>query len=124
VTVARRSTASTTWWRRKATAILKDFSESFFSGEIRYSDGTLSSEKGAGFDLVDAAGKRRICSERSYAPHGGGRPRIPVKIGNGSFRDQVELNQLTRGPFEVTCEVAPRRGYLLATFEFQKVAAP
>ena len=103
----------------KATAILKDFSESFFSGVITYSDGTISSERGAGWDLADAAGKWEICRERCGTPHGGGKARIPVKIGDGSFRDQVELNQILRGPFIVTCETSPRRGYILATFEFE-----
>ena len=50
---------------------------------------------------------------------------IKMKVGNGQFRDAVELNQLKRGPCApcVTYKLEPRRGYKLATFEFSKGAA-
>lgn len=56
------------------------------------------------------------------AGHGGGKPRIPVKIGDGSIRDRVDLHAITQGPHTIACEVSPRRGYLLATFEFRKAS--
>ena len=104
----------------KATAILRDFSESFFTGIIRFSDGTVSDLKGTGFDLMSPREKWEHC-RRESTPYGSGKPRIPVKIGNGSFRDQVDLNTILQGPHEITCTVAPRRGYLLATFDFRKI---
>lgn len=100
----------------KATAILRDFAESFFTETIRYSDGSISSVKGVGFDPLSDREKWEYCLKESVA-YGSGKPRIPVKIGNGSFRDRVDLNQLLRTPHEVTCTLAPRRGYILATFE-------
>jgi hypothetical protein len=103
----------------RVTAILRDFPESFFTGEIRYSDGSLSSVKGDGWDLLDAAGKWRVCLDKQ-AGYGDAKARIPLKVGDGSFRDRVELTQICREPHTTTCEVAPRRGYLLATFDFQK----
>ena len=102
----------------KATAILRDFAESFFTGIIKYSDGTISSSKGVGFDLLSDREKWEHCLKESVA-YGSGKPRIPVKIGDGLFRDRVDLNQLLRAPHEVTCTLAPRRGYILATFEFK-----
>ena len=102
----------------KATAILRDFSESFFTGAIRYSDGSISSAKGVGFDLLSGREKWEYCLKESVA-YGSGKPRIPVKIGNGSFRDRVDLNMFLRTPHEVACTLAPRRGYILATFEFR-----
>ena len=106
----------------KATAILRDFAESFFTGIIRYSDGSVSSVKGVGFDLMDSREKWEYCLKESVA-YGSGKPRIPVKIGDGSFRDRVELNQILQGPHKVECSIAPRRGYLLATFEINPLAS-
>ena len=42
---------------------------------------------------------------------------LPVKIGNGSFRDRVELNQMRRNNPAFTYKLEPRKGYKLATFE-------
>ena len=42
---------------------------------------------------------------------------IKQKIGSGQFRDKVELNQILRAPKRWSYSLAPRRGYMLATFE-------
>lgn len=46
--------------------------------------------------------------------------RFPMKVGNGSFRDRVELNSMIKGPHTITFKLEPRRGYKLATFAFSK----
>lgn len=99
----------------KATAILKDFNESFFSGIIRLSSGEVSSLRGTGFDLLDARGQWNACLEQSY----GSKPRIPVKIGDGSFRARMELHDLMQRPHEINASRSPRVGYTLVTFIFQ-----
>jgi hypothetical protein len=44
--------------------------------------------------------------------------KITLKIGNGSFRDRVELNQLQRRTdCYKTAKIETRRGYRLATIE-------
>ena len=48
---------------------------------------------------------------------------IKIKIGNGQFRDAVDLNSMMRGPCTYTYKLEPRRGYKLATFEVSKGAA-
>lgn len=104
----------------KATAILRDFHESFFTGILKYSDGSISNVKGVGFDLMDAREKWEHCLKDSTT-YGSGKPRIPVKIGDGSFRDRVDLNAILRVPYEVKCTLSTRRGYILVTFEFRKL---
>ncbi len=44
---------------------------------------------------------------------------IKVKIGLGQFRDAVDLNSLIKRPHAVTSKIEPRRGYKLATFNFE-----
>lgn len=93
----------------KATAILKDMSDLFYDGY------TIGNESRPGFRNLDAAGKwqecRRVCGDASY--------KATLKIGNGSFRDQVDLNGLLqRGGRVITCKEEPRKGYRLITFEF------
>jgi hypothetical protein len=48
---------------------------------------------------------------------------VKIKIGNGQFRDAVELNSMTRGPCAYAYKLEPRKGYKLATFEVSKGAA-
>jgi hypothetical protein len=48
---------------------------------------------------------------------------IKMKVGNGQFRDAVELNAMRRDPCAISFKLEPRRGYKLATFEFTKGAA-
>lgn len=42
---------------------------------------------------------------------------VSQKIGNGSFRDKVELNQIMRNVKSISYKIEPRKGYNLATFE-------
>lgn len=88
-----------------ATAIIKDMSEQFYNGFPGH----------AGFLDLDAAGKwDRVCKMHRDPAY-----KCTIKIGNGSFRDQVELNGLKqRGGRVITCKLEPRKGYKLATFEF------
>jgi hypothetical protein len=87
----------------KATAILRDFSDVFYNG-------------GHGIPSFLALSPM----ERFEKLVSMGNEQVPVRCGNGSFRDRVEFNQLRRGPCSVTCKIEPRRGYKLATFEFSK----
>lgn len=43
---------------------------------------------------------------------------ISIKIGNGSFRDKVEFNNMFRHKKEIEYKLEPRKGYKLATFIF------
>jgi len=43
---------------------------------------------------------------------------ISQKIGNGQFRDAVELNSMLKKNPSVKFSLEPRKGYKLATFEF------
>lgn len=43
---------------------------------------------------------------------------ISIKIGNGSFRDKVEFNNMLRHKKDIEFKLEPRRGYKLATFIF------
>lgn len=94
----------------KGTFILKDLSEKFFSGF------EFGGEHVTGLDeLPDVEKLKHLFGPRCRDLQ------ITSKIGNGSFRDRVELNQLMRGPFQATYKLEPRRGYKLATFEVSKV---
>ena len=45
---------------------------------------------------------------------------IKQKVGNGSFRDKVEVNQLMRkANVQLAFSIAPRKGYKLITFTIQ-----
>ena len=46
--------------------------------------------------------------------------KITAKVGSGSFRDRVELNTFLRSNpcSEPSYKLEPRKGYRLATFEF------
>lgn len=87
----------------KCTAILRDFSAVFYDGGHGIPS-FLAMEPRAQFERLVEMGNERA----------------PLKIGNGSFRDRVELNQIRRGNCLVTFKLEPRRGYKLATFEFSK----
>jgi hypothetical protein len=93
----------------QATAILKDFSSLFYDGDTERPDvfpGFLHQSPAEQWKKV-----------QSLKADG----RVSVRIGHANaFRDQVELNQLVRGPHSIACKVEPRRGYKLATFTFSK----
>ena len=90
----------------KATVILKDFTEQFYTGTEGGSIvGLLNMDNAAKFELC-----RRLAGEK----------RATMKIGTGQFRDAVELNAMRRSPCTITFKLEPRKGYKLATFEFSK----
>jgi hypothetical protein len=43
--------------------------------------------------------------------------RVKMRIGNGQFREAVELNQIMRAPKSIEFKIEPRKGYKLATFD-------
>jgi len=86
----------------KTTFILKDFSDVFYDG----------SESIVGLLTIPDDEKFKRLTKMANEK------RISMKIGNESFRDKVELNQILREPdCRYTFKLEPRRGYKLATFE-------
>lgn len=87
----------------KVTVIIRDVTDAFFEGVGDSIIGLLN--------MTDA-------DKFSYLNKRSGR--FPMKIGNGSFRDKVDLNSMIKGPHTITFNLEPRRGYKLATFTFSK----
>ena len=87
----------------KITAILKDFTDHFYNGGETIPS-FLSMDNRAKWEKIKRMGHEK---------------RVSVKIGNGQFRDAVELNQLMREPVDIDFKLEPRRGYKLATFEIR-----
>ena len=86
----------------KVTATIKDKSEEFYADL----DGMTAK---AAFDYLSKN------AYGTYAMHG-----LSLKIGNGQFRDRVDLNQVLRKPdcsYKYRREA--RRGYFLVTFDIQ-----
>jgi hypothetical protein len=88
----------------KATFILKDLSDVFYNGN----SGSI-----AGLNSYSDADKFTYLCKRAAE----GALSISTNIGNGSFRDKVDLNSMLKGQFTVSYKLEPRRGYKLATFE-------
>ncbi len=85
----------------KVTYILKDKSDS-------YIDGIKAMQALEAFDYLNKAA------------HGQYAYNVSQKIGNGSFRDKVELNQIMRKEIiQAWFSFEPRKGYILATFTIQ-----
>ena len=85
----------------KATYILKDKSDSYIDSIKR----------------MEALEAFRYLAEQS---HGQYAYNVSQKIGNGSFRDKVELNQIMRRDVvQAWFSFAPRKGYILVTFTIQ-----
>jgi hypothetical protein len=89
----------------KVTFILKSLSDVFYKG---------NGDSIQGLDNMGALDQFRYLSK---AANGDLRHCVKQRIGNGSFRDQVDLSSMLRGPVDITCNRSPRRGYVLATFE-------
>ena len=87
----------------KATAIIKDKGEQFWSGF-----GSLI----IGFDSKTPMEQFLFCAGPDGAAVG-----ITTKIGDGTFRDRMKFHDLTQVPFSVTSEKHPRRGYTLVEFQ-------
>mgnify|MGYP003560684088 CR=1 FL=1 len=90
----------------KVTVILKDFTEQFYNGFGESIPGLLNMADPEKFEKL-----RLMNAEK----------RVTMKIGNGSFRDQVDLNCIRKSPkAQYTFKIEPRKGYKLATFEITK----
>lgn len=92
----------------RVTFILKNLTDSFFEGLGESIVGLDNMDNRAKFDCLSkhAKGDLKHC--------------VSMKIEFGQFRDQVELNQLLRGPVSIDYKIEPRRGYKLATFTINK----
>jgi len=88
----------------KVTVIIKDKTEQFFTG---FGDSII------GLNNLDDKEKFDYLLNKGVEPHSG----ITTKIGNGSFRDRVELNQLRRKCPRFDYKLENRKGYKLVTFE-------
>lgn len=88
----------------KVTFILRDLSDDFFQGRGDSLPGLINMPDPDKFSHLSALAHRH--------------PSIwPMKIGNGSFRDRVELNQILRRSPSVSFTLSPRKGYQVAFFE-------
>lgn len=90
----------------KITFILQDLSAAFYDGGV-YSPGLNNLNNFEKFlYLRDKAERKEL--------------KISIKIGNDSFRDKVEFNQIIRDNKyqKIEYKLEPRRGYKLATFIF------
>lgn len=98
----------------KVTFILKDLTEQFYNGNNAPEESKMR-----------IVGLLNIPTNRGKFEHlrsnGLAALNISCKVGNGSFRDAVDFNQMFRKnnpPIEPSFKLEPRRGYKLATFEF------
>jgi hypothetical protein len=83
----------------KITATLHDFSDGFYAELASMAPREI-------YDYL------RKLKNDSYC--------VKIKIGNGQFRDAVELNSMMRDPCTYTYKLEPRRGYKLVTFEVSR----
>jgi len=88
----------------KVTAIIKNVSDTFFSG---------FGESIQGLDNMTDIEKFNYLMNKGVSNP----DMVSTKVGSGMFKDRVALNQLRRGYFELTYKLENRRGYKLATFE-------
>lgn len=92
----------------KTTAIFRDLSDQFWNGFGELIPAFLSQSPLAQFQQAE-----RLAHEM---------PRnVSLKIGNGSFRDKVEWNQLFRDSRDkISATIEPRKGYKLVTFDLSR----
>ena len=90
----------------KVTFILKDKAEEFYNGMGGAFKGLLNMVDKEKFDYLNKNRHMHGCS---------------MKIGNGQFREAVELNQMLRTEPSIMFKLESRRGYKLATFTFVKL---
>lgn len=89
----------------KITFILKDLTDAFYQGFGESIVGLLNMS-----DADKFAKLNKMAHEK----------RVKMKIGNDSFRDKVELNQILRDACIYTFTLEPRKGYRLATFTIER----
>ena len=91
----------------KATFIVKNVTQEFYTG---------FGSSIVGIDNMPPRERFHYLNKKAAE----GALEISLKIGNGSFRDRVELNQLLRKEeLRIDYKDEPRRGYRLLTFEFE-----
>lgn len=89
----------------KVTAQAKNLSEQFYEGIDWSSDPKMK----AGFNnWPDIEKLKYVLSKKNDS--------IKVKVGNGQFREAVELNSKLKGDCSIEYTTSPRRGYTLMTF--------
>ena len=88
----------------KVTAIIKNANAAFFEGFGESIIGLNNMSDKEKFDYLLNA-----CVNNPSM--------VSTKVGGGTFRDKVELNQLCRKDFSLTYKLEARKGYKLATFE-------
>ena len=89
----------------RITFILKDLTDAFYEGVGESIVGLLNMA-----DADKFAKLNKMAQDK----------RVKMKIGNDSFRDKVELNQMLRNSCTYVFKLEPRKGYKLATFEIEK----
>ena len=83
----------------KATVVLKNLTEEYFYETLA---------------LFDNKTKWNYINKlKPYLSHC-----ISIKIGNGGFSDRVDLNSILKLPHTIRFKIEPRKGYKLATFNF------
>lgn len=88
----------------RVTFILRDLSDDFFNGRGDSMTGLLNMSDDEKFNHL-----KKLATDH---------PSLwPMKIGNGSFRDRVELNQILRGSPPISFTLSPRKGYKIALFD-------
>ena len=92
----------------KSTAIFRDLSEQFWNGFGESIPAFTAQSPLAQFQRAETLAHEM--------------PRnVSLKIGNGSFRDRVEWNQLFRDSRDkMLAMIEPRKGYKLVTFELSR----
>ena len=86
----------------KVTAIMKDFTEQFYNG----------TESGSIPDFMAMPNAHKWETVKRLAFE----KRVSMKIGNGQFNDQIELNRMLRNAVNIDFTIEPRKGYKLVTF--------
>lgn len=89
----------------KVTFIIKNMTEAFYFGNGKSIQGLLNQN--------DEGKLQQLLREAK----GDLKHNITMKIGRGSFGEQVDLNRILRGQHTSAFKLEPRRGYKLATFE-------
>lgn len=91
----------------KITVIVRDLSDAFWSGNGDLIPSFLAQ---SAIDRLERLKKLSVDLPRN----------VQIKVGNGSFRDRVEINMELKKPGanqRMTSKIEPRMGYRLVTFE-------
>ena len=91
----------------KVKFILRGLTDAFFDGN-----------SGSIVGLMNLSDADKFAELKRHAT-GDLRHAVSMEVGNGQFRDRVELNSLLRLSPSYTFKLEPRKGYRLATFEIR-----